>query len=1271
MEEYVASTAVRTLLLPPEHRVFTTAEVLAIQRFYRVKADEEQIHDDAKADEFTALVHQFIQRGLVTTKAAYDAGMLELQLQTSGNMGDWFDRTQNLLDARNKTYGMPGENSEKKRLGVLGYAPIHVVPHVFNIGYRNLAGLRLAMYVDPAAGSRPPATEFTLDLMGGEHVYPAWKHKTTGQLQVDENREAEPIFELVVNQTKNPGLKGEVAVTIDLPERKAQEANRENNVGGFFYYVIDVTQPKPVPPTTAAKVASPLDLVTNYPTMLDPDKGCAAEPSLNVNQFVVVGSEVFEPSVVLLKGEQATLRLVVTNSSATTAEEAFVCTTLTGLCYSVGTLTAGQTVTHDVQITASDPRVLQSTATAYARGTAIQVSAPFDVVTGCQPWVLSTFDPDPNPTGAKSTIMAGGTSYRHYRVIKAESGVPWENAEVIVSASGGQQPPTFTTDARGVIGRWNDGHTEFEPGIAIKFADDAPAGKATVSITSIAGEQPICGTLPQYDVTVTPFEFKQALKAGSEISPEFKLDPVNTLGFTFGHGLSLSFDATNPASPSFSSLNVLRSTNSKVSAKQEIKSPFKFSSELGGASMGVGQSVKANVHIGWSQFDTHQFAWDKGLSPDDKRALAGLALATISGAYAPGPQPVIHYVLNGPRQVLVNTVLDWLGLGGYTAHKVSQGWTLTLGGGAGFNLLEMKTGPTPIPITGSVKIGGDARVAFTVGFNNQLESGRQVTLIEPSLAVTGNLEMTGKMEAGAEEAKKNIDTADETKDLPEGFRKRMKDALGAQLKKLNSKFSDINVEANIRFSMAFAPDDKEHPFEPKRLDMTVFAKKPFGLVGIGGGKYEDKGSGIDKQQYSRTYSVTTRDDIRAALKSIVEYNGLLDSNYRKELLGSGVTLERSFNENADLVAKALMNVVRMLLNNGEYRDAIGSGKALVDKTHKLGGVLPITLTFDTTESHTLENGVFRAGQLFKIEDYAAVSVSVMDSNDIWTKIVLPAFQGSDQHVQSSIPPTQKETDPATGGGRLTTRGAELRVANANDIQQVESLAALPFAEVQGPVAPGIYTPSDVSGTAGKPHYGIGGFTDLVGQGTLSAPAQLTLSYQGASLTGIDENSIAMYRFNEQRRDWDPVAGTLDLVNKTVSATIADLGTYTLGPTMPAGTLTWSIVSSSLGDPADPNSVSTISLVSNTVLLNNGASVPADTVFHVVSALPEVLAWEPIPFGEILTPDVLTDVNGVQVRVNASGQIELQIRLPGAASSVRIVAFSDIGTAMSDVVVAIR
>jgi hypothetical protein len=285
--------------------------------------------------------------------------------------------------------------------------------------------------------------------------------------------------------------------------------------------------------------------------------------------------------------------------------------------------------------------------------------------------------------------------------------------------------------------------------------------------------------------------------------------------------------------------------------------------------------------------------------------------------------------------------------------------------------------------------------------------------------------------------------------------------------------------------------------------------------------------------------------------------------------------------------------------------------------------------------------------------------------------LVPAFTGADPAIESKVPPTQTQPDAATGGGHLTTRGAELLVGNANDLQQIGGLVALDFQEVQGPVAPAIYMPSDVSGPASKPHYGINGFADVLGDGTLSAPAQLTLSYQGASLTGLDENSIAMYRFNEQRRDWDPVGGTLDLVNKTVSAAVSDLGTYTLGPTMPAGTLTWSIVSSSLGDPANPTSVSTIRLVSNTVLLNSGSSVPADTVFHVVSALPEGMAWEPIPFGQILTPDVVSGVEGVQVMVNANGQIELEIRLPASASSVRLVAFSDIGTAMSDEIVAIR
>jgi hypothetical protein len=154
----------------------------------------------------------------------------------------------------------------------------------------------------------------------------------------------------------------------------------------------------------------------------------------------------------------------------------------------------------------------------------------------------------------------------------------------------------------------------------------------------------------------------------------------------------------------------------------------------------------------------------------------------------------------------------------------------------------------------------------------------------------------------------------------------------------------------------------------------------------------------------------------------------------------------------------------------------------------------------------------------------------------------------------------------------------------------------------------------------------------------------------------------MYHWDEDLADWTLIGGALDAALNTVTATVTQMGMYTLAPSMPAGQITWTV--SSLSATGEKT---TATLVSGPLVRNDGSLVPAGTIVHVTLASPGDFSTDgPVPFGLILTGDAQPDVDGVQVLVGADGTVTLNIEVPGSPEEVRIYGFSDIGTAMCDV-----
>ena len=241
LEEYIASAAARTRRPwkdQPPLALFSEADVNMIHRFYRVKSDQEIITDDFAASQFAATVIRFVMRVQQETRPAYDAYMNGAQITAD-------ERTQRI-------YNM---NLKARELEVAFKKPeLHVVPRVANTAFTDANGVLVKMYANGA-----PATyknkkgvvktlEMRVDLSGGDRLHLEFERDANGFETRDGKGKRTKFFMLPVDQSKNIRVPQTVSFTLDLPDRSVSEADRLDNVGGFFYWIMDKDNPDPTPP---------------------------------------------------------------------------------------------------------------------------------------------------------------------------------------------------------------------------------------------------------------------------------------------------------------------------------------------------------------------------------------------------------------------------------------------------------------------------------------------------------------------------------------------------------------------------------------------------------------------------------------------------------------------------------------------------------------------------------------------------------------------------------------------------------------------------------------------------------------------------------------------------------------------------------------------------------------------------------------------------------------------------------------------------------------
>ncbi len=1100
-EDYVASAAARTIRGIAPLSLFTRAEVLDISRFYRVKADLEVLPTDADADQFIARVARFISDAQGSTLPAF-----------TGNIGsdpNGAQRQQNIATATQKT------------AEALANAKIVITPHLFNRGFHNAVDVQLDMWHAPAGSqASAKAIESRQTLAGGDSVYVRYERQTDGTLALDASGSAKPKFFIgPVDQQANIGVPAHVAFVFDLPEKKMRESNRQNNVGGFFYYTLNVATPA-VPPTPAQPPLPPLPGSGH----LDPDAECNISPALKILQTIDAGGQTLEGEALLGFGETVNIVLTVENLSGDAQNDVTVCSTITNLCYNVGTLAPGGRVTKTIAFTVPQTGfVADATATAYSGTTGIVTAAPLRVIASKPLYTVVPFASDPNPE--TSEVMVGGRALRYYRVVRTRDHSPVPNLPVAVEATGanGLYNFSFTTDAKGLIVAPN------EEGMTVGFDIPQLAGTDfTVKITKIDGQSSPSydGSWAQFPLKLKPREYELSYARGTAISGSIGAFFVAVEGSAeAGTTIKRTEEAGFPAVPKALSI----ATQAQLGLKSGVEfSLFGFKADVGVGKVALEATAGSDASAAWSRGAEYGFTYP--LTQDSQCAIAKLTLTNLFNV-----NPLFSVILD-----LLST--NPCGDPGKYLTTLSSEYLQTAADNVKVGLKATRPVGTSDKAIG-VKFGAGAGSSFAIGIQNSrtftLASGAALathTASKEGYSLKGQIDFN----VGLNLAKAEVPAGDsEDEEKVEINITKFKAAMGVTGSSTTADTHTVTFETDITKRPA---GDK-----PTAIEIAYEGKKGWGWKRDNFGVEQNLGGGSSS---GITYKFETESDIDKAVDKLATVKAIQDSNAQANLAIQELPLvPTTLNEELGKFHGLLFETrpsYEIKANKGEgFSVPIGiTGKIA---GFKLG--FGAEIKSDSKVEWAKERGVSAGGRLFALEKYkadqfipAAANFNLWDAIEIaWDSVLtgyLPQF--SDQSVSGNSDPNALLQSSNTARMRINTT-LEPQGFTAG-------LFSYKFRRLAGPIRSLRHMPADTAGPDGEPHYGVGGFHQFTAEGyRLAQPTSLTIDYRDEDVVGLDESTFAMYAWNAQTKDWDYLGGVRDAAANTVTITTDTFRLYTLAP----------------------------------------------------------------------------------------------------------------------------
>lgn len=330
-----------------------------------------------------------------------------------------------------------------------------------------------------------------------------------------------------------------------------------------------------------------------------------------------------------------------------------------------------------------------------------------------------------------------------------------------------------------------------------------------------------------------------------------------------------------------------------------------------------------------------------------------------------------------------------------------------------------------------------------------------------------------------------------------------------------------------------------------------------------------------------------------------------------------------------------------------------------------GAAVGAKILFDRSLDQLEEKGVVKNAEMYSLEAYPPDDMYVPDLllQDLIGRIE-SVVNGVKNFAATVYKYTQKAIQIGVGVARTlvslfnSPSGVELLIDGAAEVEPLTvELRGFTYRPVLGPVQRGLRDPDDVAGPPDEPHNGIGGFFHFMPDDrVLKAPAELTIHYEDHEVVNLNEDTLAIYRWNDADGEWDYVGGAVDTTNNTIKANVTLLGLYTAAPAMPAGKIRWAS-SSSVHDPV--NNARTVTLSSEEISLNAGPLVPDGTVFHALA----------VAAGEFSGGQGLIVLDQADAPSQA-GKIQVSLSVPDVLGAVRVLVYSDLGTASGDEVIGV-
>ncbi len=1222
---------------PDRPELFTLDRAVQVLRFYRIGAGFESIQSEADADDFIAQVHDFVNWADDITKPFYDNRV--------NDDPQAVQRVQNRIEANG---GITKE---------LTQASVPLAPRIFNKGFGPADGIALDMYVTrPGETTKAlPDTSVTVSVDGGTSTFVEFRRNPDGTLFKDSSGKAQSQFSLEgLRQRDAVGVLGWVAFAIDVPQKKQKEADRQNNIGGTFFYMLDVA-PSAVAPSGGARVPSPVG-----DAVLAGDADCDPDPAILITQGLRIGADgTLLASPVRLEVDQVANLEVSAQNTGNVGSSVTICNTLNGQCQSLGTIGSQGSGQASIRIPTEVPATYDIITTSISPVAGILRQSPFRVSISCTPYAFLSLSHDPS---APSTVMRQGTTYRHFQLVNKLTGKPVTGLPIRVNVSGARVgTATVTTDPNGIVGSYADG--AFREGVAIPygFASGGSEGAAEVVLTLDRGDSTECAVQVKYSINFVGFSATQTMSAGAAIDIKAKF-----LGKFEGEAeAGLSFSATRVEDRfgvRYTGFTVGRSVSAFFSAGLKPKL-FEFRAGLGPVVDLAGPGAGGTGGVKGMLNDSFTFGDLQNLTEGDKAAITGIIIDTVGIA---APSAITRFLKHqfarersdlNPRRAGIGAAIAGIAEGEIFLGKARAG-------------LEKNT---DIPDgTGSAVIGGDlsmvAAGAFTITLGGDLNTLEQTINVglKADLSASVGVMIGGAMRWAREQVATETEPDAKLTALDKfaGFFSG-EDTAGGGLGVNGALAASLGGSFNLNnFLQGTTPTDAQS-FLARSATFTfaeaaAFGYRPFGQT------VTNAGAG---SKYTYTFTATGKEFYKNVLTYAPFFQPLLAGSQRFALpevsQPSGVipiTTKGIADSFGAFIAWALPG--SQFSQDVEYGDGIDFDFGADGELASVGGGIFLTLKTNQTASYPVRRGVTRNNHFFVTETYPLR----LTQPNAWATLQRVTRNYTDPIVLRYV--TKGNITPKPSGGSVDIPNvAGLELASANDASLVDIAAAVPFTAENGPTAPASPDKMGLAGAAGNVHFGVNGFAQFSATNQpLSAPAHLTFRYSDDQVSPADELTLGLYRWSPSDGEgtWVLVPSTIDRSTNVVEADVTVIGTFTLAPRLPSGTISWSVLSiDRAGDAANPTT--TTVLRSAPLFNNDGTPIGAGQVVHVRSLEPaSAFTDERRDLGLVQTPDTDGLTDGVQLLTDVNGQVTVQIQVTGKpVSTLHIEAFTNVGIASSN------